>query len=124
LAEAKENKAALIELSSKMEAELVEEVDRLTSRVEMMECRNGMKEKLDKEIIKNHEQEEKWKRLNHEWEKDIAENSNLDAVYTKKKEECQVLSKQVKTVMVDVDRLSKNIGGRRKSGKGLGDVKS
>ena len=83
-----------------------------------------MKEKLDKVIINNREQEEKWKRLNHEWEKDIAKNSNLDAVSTKKKEECQVLSKQVKTVMVDVDRLSKNIGGRRKSGEGLGDVKS
>ena len=40
MAEAKEKKIALIELSSKMEAELVEEVDRLTSRVEVMECHN------------------------------------------------------------------------------------
>ena len=68
-----------------------------------------MKKQLDKEIKKNHEQEGKLKSLNHEKEGNFFEKINLDAVATMTKEECHVLDEQVKSVMVDVDRLSKMV---------------
>ena len=108
LAEAKAKQTALVELNSKVEAELGEVVVSLTSRVGKMDRENvAMKEQLDKETTKNHEQDEKLKRLNLEREKKLSEKRNLDAVCTMKKEEVHVLSEQVKTVMVEVDRLSK-----------------
>ena len=108
MAEEKAKQTALVELNSKMEAELGEVVVSLTSRVGKMDRENvAMKEQLDKETTKNHEQDEKLKRLNLEREKKLSEKRNLDAVCTMKKEEVHVLSEQVKTVMVEVDRLSK-----------------
>jgi hypothetical protein len=64
---------------------------------------------LYKEINKNHEQDGKLKRLNHEKEGHFFEKINLDAVATMTKEECHVLDEQVKSFMVDVDRLSKMV---------------
>ena len=49
------------------------------------------------------------KRLNHEKEGNFFEKINLDAVATMTKEECHVLDEQVKSVMGDVDRLSKMV---------------
>ena len=66
-----------------------------------------MKEQLDKEINKNHEHEDKLNKLYDERENKITEKSNIDAVSIKKKEECHVLDEKLKTVMVEVDRLSK-----------------
>ena len=46
-------------------------------------------------------------KLYDERENKITEKSNIDAVSIKKKEECHVLDEKLKTVMVEVDRLSK-----------------
>ena len=120
LAEEKAKQTALVELNSKMEAELGGVVVSLTSRVGKMDRENvAMKEQLDKETTKNHEQDEKLKRLNLEREKKLSEKRNLDAVCTMKKEEVHVLSEQVKTVMVEVDRLSKMVGEEEKVEKDL-----
>jgi hypothetical protein len=47
--------------------------------------------------------------LNHEKVGNFFEKINLDAVATMTKEECHVLDEQVKSVMGDVDRLSKMV---------------
>ena len=92
LADAKAKHSVQIELNSKIEAELGEELVSLTSMVEKMDSEyDVMKKQLDKEIKKNHEQDGKLKRLNHEKEGHFFEKINLDAVATMTKEECHVL---------------------------------
>ena len=57
--------------------------------------------------------------MNHEKEGNFFEKINLDAVATMTKEECHVLDEQVKSVMGDVDRLSKMVQEEEKVSKDL-----
>ena len=81
-----------------------------------------MKEHLEKETTKNHDQEDKLDRLNHERENKISEKSDLDAASIKKKLECHVLEEQVKIILVEVERLSKLVEEEEKVEKDLGDI--
>ena len=81
-----------------------------------------MKEHLEKETTKNHDQEDQLDRLNHERENKISEKSDLDAASIKKKLECHVLEEQVKIILVEVERLSKLVEEEEKVEKDLGDI--